>query len=149
MRLLKHYVNPTAEIKTVTVEGKEFTICKLPADLSVRLTFKLGLTIAPIMALLGEDINILEELPKLKIDDEKLSDVVISVVEMCQVVDAVTSRSRMVSFMENDIDDFKVALLLAFEFLKFNFDSFFANSPLAKKVQEEGINLQEMMQNQK
>ena len=138
-RLQKHYLNHTAELKMVEVEGKRFTICKLPADLALRLSIRVGTTIAPIIPLLGKNINLMEALPKLDLDDKKLSDFVIDLVEMCQI------DNRMVSFVQ-DMEGLKMPFMLAFEFLKFNFDSFFANSPLAKKVQEEGINLQEMMQ---
>lgn len=139
-RLERHYVNHTADKRSVEVEGKTFTIVKLPADLALRLSVRVGTTVAPIIPLLGKDVNITDALPKLNLDDEKLSDFVIDVVEMCQI------ENRMVRF-DGDIEGLAMPFKLAFEFLKFNFESFFANSPLAKKAEEAvgGINLGEMM----
>jgi hypothetical protein len=146
-RLGKHYVNPTAEIKNINIENKDFRICKLPADLALRLSIRLGTTVAPLIPLLGKEQNILEALPKLNIDDEKLSDLVIDVCQMCQTFDKTINRDRMIEFDRNDIIGIKMPFLLAFEFLKFNFENFFADSPLAQKVAEKagGINLGEMM----
>jgi len=146
-RLLKHYVNPMTYTEVITVEDKNFTICKLPADLAIRLSVRVATTVAPIIPLLGKEKDLMKEIPNLNLDHEKLSDFILDVVCMCQVVDKDTGMPRMVSFDKNDIYGLKMPFLLGFEFLKLNFESFFADSPLAKKVVEtaEGINLEKMM----
>jgi len=147
MRLLKHYLNPAVESKTIIVEGKEFQICKLPADLALRLQIRIATTLAPLIAGFGKDMNVGELISSINLDDEKVSDLIIDVVGMCQVYDPILKKNRMVDFNMNDITTLKMPYLLAFEFLKYNFETFFLDNPIGQKMAEKagGINLQEMM----
>jgi len=138
MNLSVLYTQPTANIKDVEVEGKSFTIIKLPAFDSMKLSHKIAKVASPLLSVFNKKDEELD-LSKIDFDDEKLSNLIREIVEMCQ------TENRMVLF-NNDITSLKMPYLLVWEFLKFNYADFFQNSPLMEKVQKatEGLDLSKM-----
>jgi hypothetical protein len=139
----KLYIN-TSRVKKVNIDGVDFVVAKLYAFDGMRLFNRVATNLKPLVSLLngkkeGENLDF-SKLAELNIDDEKISYLIKEIVEMCQI------GGRMVIF-DMDMTTFKMPYLLAFEFLKHNYNDFLGNSPLLKAVEEkmgQGMDLTEM-----
>jgi len=134
--ILKYYFNQNLPQTTVKIEGVEFGIVKLPVSQSSRVLNRTAKIALPLLGVLDKDEMDFSSI--MSLDDELLSKHIIDLCQMCKIGD------RLV-IVDNDIGSLKMLYLLAWEFLKFNYQDFLQGNPLAKKVQKAtGINLNSM-----
>ena len=146
--MIRHYSNPALPKTTVEIEGTTFEIVKFPVSISLGIFNKSVTTLAPLGDAFGfggknkKEVEI--NFSKIaEINDEKVTKQIIELCQMCKNA----NDDRMVIF-DVDMKSLKMPYLLAFEFLKWNFEDFLLGNlklaGLAKAVT--GIDLGKMKQ---